>query len=55
MAAIDINRNNFQAEVMQSDKKVLLDFWDPGAHLAGWWFLWWRKLRKNGRISRWVR
>ena len=29
MAAIDINRNNFQAEVMQSDKKVLLDFWAP--------------------------
>ena len=29
MAAIDINKNNFDAEVMQSDKKVLLDFWAP--------------------------
>ena len=29
MAAIDINNKNFQAEVMQSDKKVLLDFWAP--------------------------
>ena len=30
MAAIDINYKNFQEEVMQSDKKVLLDFWAPG-------------------------
>ena len=29
MAAIDINKNNFDVEVMQSDKKVLLDFWAP--------------------------
>ncbi len=29
MAAIDINKNNFQNEVMHSDKKVLLDFWAP--------------------------
>ena len=29
MAAIDINYKNFQEEVMQSDKKVLLDFWAP--------------------------
>jgi len=29
MAAIDINRNNFHEEVIQSDKKVLLDFWAP--------------------------
>lgn len=27
MSAIDINRNNFQSEVMNSDKPVLLDFW----------------------------
>jgi len=29
MKAIDINKNNFQQEVMNSDKKVLLDFWAP--------------------------
>ena len=29
MAAININNNNFQNEVMNSDKKVLLDFWVP--------------------------
>ena len=31
MSAININRNNFQHEVMNSDRKVLLDFW------AHWW------------------
>ena len=29
MAAININHNNFHNEVMNSDKKVLLDFWAP--------------------------
>lgn len=29
MAAVNINNNNFQNEVMNSDKKVLLDFWAP--------------------------
>ena len=29
MAAMDINRNNFQEEVLNSDKPVLLDFWAP--------------------------
>ena len=29
MAAIDINKNNFQNEVLNSEKKVLLDFWAP--------------------------
>ena len=29
MAAININSNNFQSEVMNSDRKVLLDFWAP--------------------------
>ena len=29
MAAIDIRRNNFESEVLESDKKVLLDFWAP--------------------------
>lgn len=27
MSAININKNNFQNEVMNSDKTVLLDFW----------------------------
>ena len=29
MSAININKNNFQSEVINSDKKVLLDFWAP--------------------------
>ena len=29
MSAININTNNFQNEVMNSDKPVLLDFWAP--------------------------
>ena len=29
MAAININKSNFQSEVLNSDKKVLLDFWAP--------------------------
>ena len=29
MFAININKNNFQNEVLNSDKKVLLDFWAP--------------------------
>ena len=29
MAAININQDNFQNEIMNSEKKVLLDFWAP--------------------------
>ena len=29
MAAININHDNFQEEVIHSDRKVLLDFWAP--------------------------
>lgn len=29
MSAIIINNNNFQQEVVNSEKKVLLDFWAP--------------------------
>ena len=29
MAALNINQDNFQNEVVNSDKKVLLDFWAP--------------------------
>lgn len=29
MSAIHIHKNNFEAEVMQSDRPVLLDFWAP--------------------------
>ena len=29
MSAININKSNFQSEVLNSDKKVLLDFWAP--------------------------
>ena len=29
MSAININKSNFQNEVLNSEKKVLLDFWAP--------------------------
>ena len=29
MSAININKNNFQSEVLNYDKKVLPDFWAP--------------------------
>ena len=29
MSALNINQNNFQNEIMNSDKPVLLDFWAP--------------------------
>ncbi len=29
MSAININKNNFHQEVMNSEKPVLLDFWAP--------------------------
>ena len=29
MTAININKNNFQSEVMNSDKPVLLEYWAP--------------------------
>ena len=29
MSAVNINRNNFQGEVLNPDRPVLLDFWAP--------------------------
>jgi thioredoxin 1 len=29
MSAININKNNFQNEIKNSEKPVLLDFWAP--------------------------
>ncbi len=29
MSVININKKNFQTEVLNADKKVLLDFWAP--------------------------
>ena len=29
MSAININKNNFNSEVLNSDEKVLIDFWAP--------------------------
>ena len=29
MSAINVNKNNFNQEVLNSDKPVLMDFWAP--------------------------
>lgn len=29
MSAINVNKNNFEQEVLNSDKPVLMDFWAP--------------------------
>lgn len=29
MSAVNVNKNNFDQEVMRSDKPVLVDFWAP--------------------------
>ena len=40
MSAININKNNFQNEIMDSEKTVLLDFGAPWCVLpVVWWFL----------------
>lgn len=39
MSAININKNNFQNEVMNSDKPVLWIFGRLGVLLVVWWFL----------------
>jgi thioredoxin 1 len=36
MSAININKNNFENEVLNSDKTVLLDFGHLGVRLAVW-------------------
>lgn len=37
MAAIEITKENYEAEVLQSDKPVLLDFGHPGVDHARWY------------------
>ena len=39
MSAININKNNFQNEIMDSEKTVLLDFGLLGVLLVVWWLL----------------
>ena len=43
MAAITITKENFESEVLKSDKPVLVDFWAPGAVPAAWFLPLWMK------------
>ena len=52
MSAININKNNFQNEIMNSEKTVLLDFGLLGVPLAVCWLLSYRRLRVNVQISK---
>ncbi len=36
MPVININKNNFQNEIMDSEKTVLLDFWAPWLERSMW-------------------
>lgn len=36
MSVINIGKENFKTEVLESCKPVLLDFWGAGVLLAGW-------------------
>ena len=36
MTALKLTQDNFEQEVLQADKPVLVDFWAPGAVPAAW-------------------
>jgi hypothetical protein len=43
MTAIEITKDNFQSEVLDSELPVLLDLWAAWCGPAGWWRRWWRR------------
>lgn len=47
MAILHINEQEFEKEVLKSEKPVLLDFLQPGAALAKCWDRYWNSFRKS--------
>lgn len=55
MATITIDKNNFEEEVVNSTKPVLLDFWASWCGRAAWFLRLWMKSHRNTRRSKWVK
>ena len=51
MAVLHVNEKEFQKEVLESEKPVLLDFSPPGAVPAKCWDRYWTSWIKNRKIS----
>lgn len=46
---LELNLNNFQAEALEADQPVLVDFWPPGAATAAGWAPQWSSWSRNWR------
>ncbi len=53
MDIMTINKDNFDKEVLQAEKPVVLDFWARGAATAADWGRWWTVWRHSMKESFW--